>query len=408
MNYETLSLRQLKACRVVADVGNISLAAKLLNRTQPAVSKGIAQLEAQLGVSLFDRTAQGVEPTPRGLVFIERVRQAEAEFRRASELHARELCQPIDTQNPVFDMETSHKRLVAFLTVYQLRYVATAAERLAVSRAAIYSSLRKLEQWLGSPLFVAGSGGMTPTPLATGLATHTQLAFALIRHGLEDLSSFDGRVQGRVVIGTLPYARTVLIPGTINRVLQACPDLHISTRDGPYDSLERSLRTGELDLIIGATRPHDKHSGIIAETLLEDELAVICGAHHPLVNSSRIEFSDLLPFGWVLPVKQTPARHLFEQWVKQHTPEPLREVVETSSLSTIRGLLLESDRLALLSRHQVYHDERAGLLHTLPLALQGTTRPIGITQRAHTTPSPAARIFIETLRAMAQQLEISR
>lgn len=408
MNYESLSLRQLKACRVVADAGSITLAAEQLNRTQSAVSKAVAELEIQLGSSLFDRSAQGVEVTPKGRVFIERIRQAEAEFGRAAELHARELRRPIAAHNPVFDMEISRKRLAAFLCLHETLGVVTAAERLGVTRAAVYSSLRTLEHWLDCRLFTSSSAGMAPTLLADGLATHARLALALVRHGLEDLASFEGNIRGRVVIGTLPYARTVLIPRTIDRVLQAHPGLQIATREGPYDSLERSLRNGELDLIIGATRPHDRHSAVTSENLFEDELAVICGAQHPLAQSAALGFADLLPYGWVLPVAQTPARQLFEQWVSEHSATPISQVVETGSLSTIRGLLLESDRLALLSRHQVYHDERAGLLKTLPLGLKGTSRPIGITQRAHTTPSPAARIFIETLRSMAQKLEVSR
>jgi LysR family transcriptional regulator of gallate degradation len=67
-------------------------------------------------------------------------------------------------------------------------------------------------------------------------------------------------------------------------------------------------------------------------------------------------------------------------------------------LSTTRGLLLESDRLALLSTHQVQLDESAGLLVTLPIRLEETFRPIGVTTRANSTPSPASNAFIEALR----------
>jgi len=404
MNFESLSLRQLKAARTVAELGSISGAAAALNRTQSAVSKAIAGLESKLDTPLFDRSPEGVTVTPRGAVFIQRVRQAESEFLRAAVLHSQELRIPVASHNPVFSMEISYKRLAAFLAVHETLDVPAAAVRLGITRAAVYNSIRQLEQWLECDLFTRGSSGMASTPLAHDLATHTRLAFALIQHGREDLASFHGDIQGRVAIGTLPYARTVLIPRTIDRVLRDHPRLQISTREGPYDTLERSLRNGELDLIIGATRLHDKQSAIKSENLFEDELAVICGAGHPLANASALTLEELLNYSWILPGRQTPARQLFEQLVIKHTSLPLREVVETGSLSTLRGLLLESDRLALLSRHQVYHDERAGLLKTLPVSLEGTSRPIGITQRAHTSPSPAAGKFIQTLRDMAVQL----
>jgi DNA-binding transcriptional LysR family regulator len=41
-------------------------AAARLSVSQPTVSKSIADIEHALGVRLFDRTAQGVEPTQYG------------------------------------------------------------------------------------------------------------------------------------------------------------------------------------------------------------------------------------------------------------------------------------------------------------------------------------------------------
>jgi len=83
------------------------------------------------------------------------------------------------------------------------------------------------------------------------------------------------------------------------------------------------------------------------------------------------------------------------------TPE---HAVQTSSQSMVRGLLLDSDRVALVSEHQIFYDRKAGLLEVLPVDLEETYRPIGITLRAHTQPSPAAKLFLEELREVAKEL----
>ena len=54
---EGLSLDQLQLFLAVIDSGGFSAAARSLRRAQSAVSYGIANLERQLGVVLFDRTA---------------------------------------------------------------------------------------------------------------------------------------------------------------------------------------------------------------------------------------------------------------------------------------------------------------------------------------------------------------
>ena len=169
--------------------------------------------------------------------------------------------------------------------------------------------------------------------------------------------------------------------------------------------LEGALRSGALDLIIGATRQLPADSSLHTEDLFEDELAVICGASHPLASRERLPVAEILDHGWVLPSRSTPARQLFDRFLSQRGVAEPRQVVETSSLSTTRGLLLESDRLALLSTHQVQLDQAVGLLTTLPIKLEKTYRPIGITTRSGSTPSPAARVFIEALRTQTRTIE---
>src|SRR5258708_25810307 len=61
-----LKLQHLKIVMAVAEWGSMQRAAKQLAVSQPVVSKAIAELEDALGVRLFDRSPQGVEPTPYG------------------------------------------------------------------------------------------------------------------------------------------------------------------------------------------------------------------------------------------------------------------------------------------------------------------------------------------------------
>lgn len=61
-----IRLHDLNVIMVVVQAGSMNKAAALLNTTQPAVSKTIAELEHTLGVRLLDRHRQGVEPTKYG------------------------------------------------------------------------------------------------------------------------------------------------------------------------------------------------------------------------------------------------------------------------------------------------------------------------------------------------------
>jgi DNA-binding transcriptional LysR family regulator len=61
-----IRLRDLHILLAVAESGSMSKAATQLAISHPVVSKTISDLEQTLGVRLFDRTSQGVEPTTYG------------------------------------------------------------------------------------------------------------------------------------------------------------------------------------------------------------------------------------------------------------------------------------------------------------------------------------------------------
>ncbi|QJP15802.1 LysR family transcriptional regulator [Starkeya sp. ORNL1] len=64
-----LALRHIEAFLAVAEHGNFSTASRHLHVAQPALSQAVKDLEAELGVRLFDRTTRRVELTAAGLEF---------------------------------------------------------------------------------------------------------------------------------------------------------------------------------------------------------------------------------------------------------------------------------------------------------------------------------------------------
>jgi DNA-binding transcriptional LysR family regulator len=66
-----MKLYDLHILMAVAQVGSMNKAAVVLNMTQPAVSRSIAELERVMGVRLLDRNPRGVEPTAYGRALLD-------------------------------------------------------------------------------------------------------------------------------------------------------------------------------------------------------------------------------------------------------------------------------------------------------------------------------------------------
>jgi LysR family nitrogen assimilation transcriptional regulator len=69
-----MDLKQLEYFRHVAELGSFTRAASYLSVVQPALSRQVRQLEAELGQSLFDRNGRGVVLTDAGTRLLEHTR----------------------------------------------------------------------------------------------------------------------------------------------------------------------------------------------------------------------------------------------------------------------------------------------------------------------------------------------
>lgn len=84
-----MTLTQLRYVVAVAEAGSISAAAARLFISQPSLSKSVGELEAEMGVRIFERSARGVRETEEGTRFLSYARQVveQADLLESQYLH---------------------------------------------------------------------------------------------------------------------------------------------------------------------------------------------------------------------------------------------------------------------------------------------------------------------------------
>lgn len=399
------SIRQIRTFLAVNEHASVTGAAHSLCRSQTAVTKSIQDLEKSIGAQLFDRTPKGMSLTAYGEALLPWAQEAAKAFNEARGLVPPLIAKASSGTQRFFSMDVSDKWIAAFLATADHQNVAAAAASLGISSAAISSSVRKLEESLGFSLFERVPNLILPTTVGDALVRYVKLALSHLRNAQDELMSLKGVHSGRVRIGTLPLLRTMVVPRAILRLLEEHPYIDVSTSEGHYDALVASLRCGDIDFIVGALRGLPEEEELSEELLFDDHLSVIARKGHPLEHLDEVHWTDLVQYGWVLPRVGTPTRTLFEEAIDRRGLPVPEHVIETSSLITLRGLLLESDRITVLSRHQIHVDERYGVLTALPFDLKEASRPIGITRRAHSSPSPASELLIREILAVVEELK---
>ncbi len=392
------NIRHLRAFCEVARENSISRASKQVYLSQPAITQAIAKLERILNTSLFDRRPDGMFVTKPGRLFLGRVERLLEHLHKGTIEALRIDSRKKSIPNVYLDRLFTTVQLRALIAVSEAGNFSLAARNIGTTQPSLHRAARELEKLLDISLFVKSKEGIELTKAAQTLAQYAKLAFVELKQGFAEIESWHGRDSGAIIIGSMPLARTNLLPKAIDKFCLLYPYVHIRVVDGPYANLLHGLRHGDIDFLIGALRHPLPIDDITQETLFEDMLSIVVSTGHPLLQNPHPTLNDLAIYPWIVPREGTPARDCFNVMFQEKNVQKPDKLVETSSLALIRNLLHESDRVALLSRHQIQLEEKLGLLASLPFDMLETKRPIGLTLRQYWRPTNIQNRFLEILR----------
>lgn len=396
MDYQIPNIRHLRVFVAVADNKSISKASDKVFLSQPAITQAISKLETLLDASLFQRRSDGMYVTESGKVLVMRVRRSLEMIADGVKSALRLGGGKGQVVQLVQMLKTTQMR--ALIAVSEAQNFSVAGRNLGVSQSALHRAARELEDLLGVVLFEKTSTGISTSKAARALSKACKLAFAEIRQGRDEVNSLHNREIGEIVIGSMPLARTSLLPKAIIELSRRFPDFRIQVNDGPYDDLLYHLRHGDIDLLVGALRFPPPSDDVIQEELFSSPVAIIGRAGHPLAQLSEVDISVLAEYPWVVPRRGTPTRSIFESAFTEAGMAVPSRLVECSSQILVRSLLMDSDRLTIISEHQVQHELSLGLLGTIPYNLAHSSRPIGLTFRRSWKPTKTQNSLVQLLR----------
>lgn len=397
-------LKPFRSVLAVCQTGSTAQAAIMLPLSQSAIARAIRELESALGLQLFERGARGMLPTNEGRLLAYRAGRAIAQLNHAELESARLASAPessVKQPSGRFSGACTYRHLQTYIAFCETHGEKTAAERVGVSQPAVNQTLRQVEHMLGVTLFLRSSRGMRLTESGEAVLRRAKLALNEFRHAQEDLSAYYGTMQGRIIVGSLPLSAGGLVPRAVDRVLALHRDLHVTIVDGTYDALLSQLLHADVDVIVGALRPSASPE-IVQEPLFDDTLSVVARHGHPLLGKPLRGLRDLVDASWIAPLAGTPAREAFEKAFAADGASAPEGLLEVNSAVVLQALLMDSDRLALLSRRQIVRGMSAGLLAVIPVPVNDTTRQIGLTTRADADPGAGLRSFMEEMRALGR------
>ena len=381
MEPDQFNIRHLAAMAAVVEQGSVSLAARAVHLTQPAVTQAIAKLEAQLGLPLFERQPGGMAPT-------------EAAKRLAPRVEA--------AMRLIGSSRVTAAQVRAFVALARAGSYAAAAGAAGVTEPSLHRAVGDLGLAMGYRLVDRRGRGLMLTRAGALLARRLRLALAELRSGLEDMADLQGRESGRIVVGAMPLSRARLLPGAIASFRKDFPQVHISVHEGSHGELVGPLRDGEVDMMIGALRDPSIGQDLVQRPLFEDRPRILARAGHPLAEGW--DEDALRRFPWILPPEGAPLRQLWRRMFEALGGELPSVPIECGSVMTIRELLVGGDYLTLLSVDQLALELSVGLVVDIGAAPGAVSRTIGLTTRADWRPTRLQQRFMTAVEAEVRNM----
>jgi DNA-binding transcriptional LysR family regulator len=278
-----------------------------------------------------------------------------------------------------------------------------AAEALGMSQSALSKSLRRLEQEMRAKLVKRTPKGVELTAEGSTLLSRVRQVQLSLDDVAREVTNVSQGLAGHLRVASGPGHAFYLLPAACSALIKDAGNVTLSVRDLGRAGAIQALRNGEVDVAITAIRPSLEHD-IVQEHLYDDKYVVCASVNHRLASKKHVTLADVAQECWAQSEPTFALWQRMHQVFEEHGLPAPRVTIEAPS-PTLRLSLIASSNLlgfTMISLvQQVSPYLRLAVLHvkelTLPLRLVVTYRKDGYL-------SPAARRFIEILKATAKEI----
>lgn len=211
------------------------------------------------------------------------------------------------------------KRIEHAVAVHDHGGVSVAARALNVSQPSLSVSIAQLEADLGRQLFVRRKGqGIKPTTFGSMFIQDARLLLGQAR-ALMDASAASSEAAGRCALGCFEDLAPFHLAGIARTLEEECPNIQVTFTVSGFDSLDRDLRQGALDVAL--TYDLGLDGSIDRQSLAKVRPHALIAATHPAAGCSSISLRDLARDPLILTKQDLSWQHILDLF-KMNGVEP--------------------------------------------------------------------------------------
>lgn len=278
-----------------------------------------------------------------------------------------------------------------------------AAEVLRLTQPALTHSIRRLEQTVGAPLFERSSRGVILTEVGRSLVARGRLILNEARLALDEANALRNGGGGTTTIAVSDNFSDFLLPDAVSATLQRDSSIAVTIVAGFFDENLARLRRAEVDMVFGLFAGAVDAPDLVGEPLTTSTFRVFARADHPLAGAGHVDLAQLTAHAWLVVAEQPIITRLFQSFFEQRGLATPRQAVRTSSIASVRPLLLATGLLTILPEELVRHEVASGAIVAIGQDELVVTLPAGLVTRARGSQSAASRLLMRALREASRR-----
>jgi DNA-binding transcriptional LysR family regulator len=283
--------------------------------------------------------------------------------------------------------------LHTFQMVANEKSYSKAAAKLFRTQPAISIAMRKLEDWVGQPLFVPGSGAKTLTDAGVLLLEYSERMLNMreeIRKGLQELRGLE---RGQVSVGVNESSIHALLPA-LDRYRSLHPGIRIRVHRVFSRSIPRELLNHQLDIGVISYLPEERE--LTTVEFYRDSLVLVVWPEHRLAKRKEVDISALGEETFVAHIVESPYRQRVVQMFAEHQVD-LRMDVELPTIESIKRFVEMKKGVAIVPRMCVVEELARGDLKELTIRQMKVVRRLYLVYRKDRPLTAAAQALVDVI-----------
>ncbi len=291
-------------------------------------------------------------------------------------------------------MELSLRQIRYFIAAADAGQVSKASKNLNVSQSVVTTSIKRLEEIVGSSLFERHQSGISLTYEGSRFLDHARHIIQSVDEAVRIPKRVKEDVSGNIKLAVTYTVAGYFVPKILAQFTRSFPNIQVSMTETNRPNIEEGLVTDGFDIAVMLTSNIINHEEIAHAALLQSRRRLWVNTNHDFLKKQTVTLQEISVEPYIMHTNNETSNTAQRYWNK--TPYKPNTIFRTSSVEAVRSMVANGMGISILS-DMVYRpwSLEGRQVGVIDVSDKVPTMDVGLAWAAEREQNPAVKSFIE-------------